>query len=118
MIKVHTNSSSEKIVLNDFSKFDLQNKGVKHDLKCVKVYNFNTEDNLTAGMGIQKLKIYTRENINSTVLDLDYESLNQEYFNKVMYFKQYFSSTNDTEKPELTKRTRQYSASFSLFPHM
>lgn len=96
MIKVHTNSSSGKIVLNDFSKFDLQNKGVKHDLKCVKVYNFNTEDNLTAGMGIQKLKIYTRENINSTVLDLDYESLNQEYFNKVMYFKQYFSSTNDT----------------------
>jgi len=51
---------------------------------------------LEKGLGVQSFTTYMQNDITSENYPLDYQSLGLEYFNKVMYFKQYFSQSNRT----------------------
>ena len=97
MISVKAKSPKGKITLKDFSKMGLHNKGTNTEVNCAQLYNFNNNNKvLEKGLGIKSLTVYPANDITAEPYALDYQALGLEYFNKVMYFKQYFSYTNQT----------------------
>lgn len=93
MIKVSTKHKVNKITIDDFSKFVVDN-----NLKvgCEKIYNFNNNHLLNNNIGIGSLMLPKGKDLSLGDLELGYKALNLDYFNKVMYFKQYFSSSGNT----------------------
>ncbi|MBQ7798645.1 MAG: hypothetical protein IJ371_05945 [Clostridia bacterium] len=86
-----------KIVINDFSKTNLNTNQTKSNAEGITIYNFkNSNGVLEKGMGIQDFTVYHSNDLDSLSYKLDCSSLNLEYFNKVLYFKQYFPNTNNT----------------------
>ncbi|MBQ8522779.1 MAG: hypothetical protein IJ458_03865 [Clostridia bacterium] len=97
MIKTHIKNRTEKIIINDFSKTNLQNKKLQSAIEGVQIYNFkNCNGVLEKGMGIDNFTTYAENDLNSFHYPLTYNHLGLEYINKVMHFKQYFSASGDT----------------------
>lgn len=90
-------NKTKEIIISDFSKMELFNKTPKTQVDCAQIYNFNTANStLEKGMGLRSLVVYKENKIDSKTYELDYHSLGLKYFNKVMYFKQYFTTTKQT----------------------
>ncbi|MFQ6724496.1 MAG: hypothetical protein ACLRFE_04125 [Clostridia bacterium] len=97
MVKSKIRYRTGKVVVNNFKKLDLCDTKVVTQPKCLQIYNFdNSKGVLKNGMGIQSLHVHYENDINSPYYELDYNILGLEYYNKVMYFKQYFASNNLT----------------------
>ena len=97
MMNAETKSTTKKIVINDFSNVNLSGKNSTSTLEGVKIYNFNNNNGvLEKGLGVRDLTMYMENDSASENFVLDYASLGLEYINKVMHFKQYFSSSGNT----------------------
>lgn len=97
MVKTGIKYKTGEFVINDFSKANLCSKKTQSKLDCTKIYNFKTGDGtLKKGMGVGLFTTYASNDLSSYHYPLSYNHLGLEYFNKVMYFKQYFSTSGDT----------------------
>ena len=97
MIKTKINCKTDKFIINDFSSIKLQDEKIYSQADCGRIYNLNNSSGvLKRGMGIRALMVYDANDLTSLQYPLAYDSLGLDYFNKVMYFKQYFASSGDT----------------------
>lgn len=97
MIVVEAKSTTKKVAINDFSVINLSGKNSTSALEGINIYNFdNSNGALTKGMGVQDLTVYMANDSSSERFALDYASLGLEHINKVMHFKQYFSTSGNT----------------------
>lgn len=82
------------MLINDFSKI---NSNISSELSTAIVYNIdNRKSNLVGNLGIKTLSLPEYADVTSEQIDLDYQSLNLDGFDKVMYFKQYFPNNGST----------------------
>lgn len=93
MIKTYINNTVGNIIIDDFSNKTNDNE----DIKCNSIYNFvNKNKSLQGELGIRTLTLPLENDVDSDEVELNYQSLNLNYFNKVMYFKQFFPTSGDT----------------------
>lgn len=92
-----SNFKTKKIVIDDFSKTNLKGKQLDSQALPIRLYNFKHSDGiLERGMGMTWLMTYAENDKNSLYYTIDFSKINLEYYNKVMYFKQYFETSGDT----------------------
>lgn len=97
MINLKILNQTKTISINDFSKINNGNN-VQDEIAAVRIYNFNTsKKTLKRGMGVRHYTTHAENEVGSFEYVPNYQALNLEYINKVMYFKQYFSASGNTK---------------------
>lgn len=87
--------SVKTLLIDDFSK--ISNKSTSNELQTSIVYNIdNRKSNLVGNLGIKTLSLPKYADLTSEQVNLKYYSLDLDSFDKVMYFKQYFSNNGTT----------------------
>lgn len=90
--------SRKKLVVDDFSKNFRDNENFNDEFFTDVVYNLNTKTKtLKKGLGINQFKVPTTFAVDSEEILLDTASLNLTQVNNVLYFKQYFPDSNNTQ---------------------
>jgi len=88
----------KKLVVQDFSKNFQTNENLTQDFCTDVVYNLNTKSKtLKKGLGISQCKVPTTFDVESEEVLLDTASLNLSKVNNVLYFKQYFPESNNSQ---------------------
>lgn len=87
-----------KIKVKDFSKNIRLRQDYETEVFFDLVYNVDNKSKvLNKGLGISQFKVPKEFNVNSEEVLLDTASLNLDYINNVLYFKQYFPESNNTQ---------------------
>lgn len=88
----------KKLVVNDFSKNYQLNENFSEEFCADLVYNLNTKTKtLKKGLGITQFKVPTSFDVDSEEVLLDTASLGLTKINDVLYFKQYFHESGNTQ---------------------
>ena len=90
--------SRKNLVVNDFSKSFQANENFEENFFTDLAFNLNTKTKvIKKGLGIAQFKVPTTFAVGSEEILLDTSSLNLSQINNVLYFKQYFPESNNTQ---------------------
>lgn len=98
MKNIKPKGTRKKLVINDFSKNYQQNENLSEEFYADLMYNLNTKSKtLKKGLGIKQFKVPTTFSVDSDEVLLDTASLGLTKVNNVLYFKQYFNESGNTQ---------------------